>query len=161
MWGSRKVGTLGRSEKYIQLESCHLHWLIRPKFLVLFRFASIFSLHFADFPFVFASDFCCFASMWNKRNHAFFSLPSETKCSLQFQFSLPKRKRGRTLVLILHDAKMYENVRKLYYIFFLFYVLCCNIMYFFTLCNVYVFQCLRSGNFTFSNPKRLVMLYEV
>ncbi len=37
----------------------------------------------------------------------------------------------------------------------------CNIIRFFTLCNVYVFKCLCSGNFTFSNSKRLVMLYEV
>jgi len=66
-------------------------------FSVLFRFASIFPLHFAYFAFDFASDFCCFASTWNKWNHAFFSLPSETKLSLQFQFSLPQRKRGRTL----------------------------------------------------------------
>ena len=66
-------------------------------FSVLFRFTSIFSLNFAYFTFVFASDICCFASKWNKRNHAFFSLPSETKFSLRFQFSLPKRKRGRTL----------------------------------------------------------------
>jgi hypothetical protein len=33
--------------------------------------------------------------MWNP---AFFSLPSETKFSLQFQISLPKRKWGRTLI---------------------------------------------------------------
>jgi hypothetical protein len=74
-------------------------------FSVHFRFTWIFSLHFAYFTFVFASDFCCFASMWNKQNHAFFSLSSETKFLLHFQFSLPKRKRGRTLLRI-HPYKI-------------------------------------------------------
>jgi hypothetical protein len=36
--------------------------------------------------------------MWNQ---AFFSLPSKAKFSLQFQISLPKRKWGRTLLLLL------------------------------------------------------------
>ena len=76
-------------------------------------------------------------------------------------FASEAETRAHPIVWILHDAKMYENVRKLYYIFFFFtfcVVILCN---FFTLCNVYVFQCFRSGNITFSNPKRLVMLYEV
>ncbi len=71
-------------------------------FLTFFRliFVSLrfFHLIFAYFTFVFASDFRCFASKWIMWNQAFFSLPSETKFSLQFQISLPKRKWGRTLV---------------------------------------------------------------
>ncbi len=62
-----------------------------------FSFRLIFSLHFAYFSLVFASELYCFASMWNKWNHAFFSHPSETKFLFWFQFSLPKRKRGCTL----------------------------------------------------------------
>ncbi len=42
--------------------------------------------------------------MWNQ---AFFSLPSETKFSLQFKISLPKRKWGRTLIRI---QLLFENV---------------------------------------------------
>jgi hypothetical protein len=52
------------------------------------KFIYIFSLRFNE---------VIFASMRNKRNHALFELPCETKYSLRFQFSLPKRKRGRTL----------------------------------------------------------------
>ncbi len=65
-----------------------------------FFFVSLRFLHliFAYFTFVFASDFWCFALKWIMWNQAFFSLPSEAKFSLQFQISLPKRKRGRTLV---------------------------------------------------------------
>jgi hypothetical protein len=76
----------------LQIFSCS------SNFSVHFRFTLIFLPRFAYFTFVFASDFCCFASMWIKWNHAFFSLLSETKFSLQFQFSFPKRKRGRTLI---------------------------------------------------------------
>ncbi len=61
-----------------------------------FRFR-FFRLIFAYFTFVFASDFWYFTSKWIMWNQAFFSLPSETKFSLQFQISLPKRKWGRTL----------------------------------------------------------------
>jgi hypothetical protein len=39
--------------------------------------------------------------MWNQ---AFFSLPSETNFSLQFQISLPKRKWGRTLLPIIENS---------------------------------------------------------
>ncbi len=71
-------------------------------FFTVFRliFASLrfFHLIFAYFTFVFASDFWCFASKWIMWNQAFFSLRSETKFSLQFQNSLPKRKWGRTLI---------------------------------------------------------------
>ncbi len=73
-------------------------------FFVFFTFLRLifvslrfFHLIFAYFTFVFASDFWCFASKWIVWNQAFFSLPSETKFSLQFQISLPKRKWGRTL----------------------------------------------------------------
>jgi hypothetical protein len=52
------------------------------------KFSYIFSLRFKE---------VIFASMRNKRNHALFSLPCETKYLVRFQFSLPKRKRGRTL----------------------------------------------------------------
>jgi hypothetical protein len=57
-------------------------------FSLNFRFASIFSKIFAYFTFVFASDFCCFASKWITWNQAFFLLPIDTKFSLQFQISL-------------------------------------------------------------------------
>ncbi len=67
-------------------------------FRLIFVSLRFFRLIFAYFTFVFASDFWCFASKWIMWNQAFFSLPSETKFSLQFQISLPKRKWGRTLV---------------------------------------------------------------
>ncbi len=41
--------------------------------------------------------------MWNQ---AFFSLRSETKFSLQFQISLPKRKWGRTLPCLVHAVTL-------------------------------------------------------
>ncbi len=66
-------------------------------FRLTFVLLWFFHLIFAYFTFVFASDFWCFASKWIMWNQAFFSLPSETKFSLQFQISLPKRKWGRTL----------------------------------------------------------------
>ncbi len=68
-------------------------------FRLIFVSLRVFRLIFAYFTFVFASDFWCLASKWIMWNQAFFSLPSETKFSLQFQISLPKRKWGRTLVL--------------------------------------------------------------
>jgi hypothetical protein len=67
-------------------------------FCLIFVSLRFFHLIFAYFTFVFASDFWCFASKWIMWNQAFFSLPSETKFSLQFQISLPKRKWGRTLI---------------------------------------------------------------
>ena len=67
-------------------------------FRLIFVSLRFFRLIFAYFTFVFASDFWCFTSKWIMLNQAFFSLPSETKFSLQFQISLPKRKWGRTLV---------------------------------------------------------------
>ncbi len=66
-------------------------------FRLIFVSLRFFCLIFAYFTFVFASYFWCFASKWIMWNHAFFSLPSETKFSLQFQILLPKRKWGRTL----------------------------------------------------------------
>ncbi len=66
-------------------------------FRLIFVSLRFFRLIFAYFTFLFASDFWCFASKWIMWNQAFFSLPSETKFSLQFQISLPKRKWGRTL----------------------------------------------------------------
>ncbi len=67
-----------------------------------FRFSSIFSLHFAYFLFIFASDFLLnfllFRFDVKQTKFCLFSLQIETKFSLQFQFSLPKRKRGRTLI---------------------------------------------------------------
>ncbi len=44
------------------------------------------------------SDFCCFRFDAKQAKSCIFSLPRETKFSLQFQFSLRKRKRGRTLL---------------------------------------------------------------
>jgi hypothetical protein len=67
-------------------------------FRLIFVSLRFFHLIFAYFTFVFASDFWYFASKWIMWNQAFFSLPSETKFSLQFQISLPKRKWGRTLL---------------------------------------------------------------
>ncbi len=67
-------------------------------FSLNFRSLRFFRLIFAYFTFVFASDFWCFASKWIVWNQTFFSLPSKTKFSLQFQISLPKRKWGRTLI---------------------------------------------------------------
>ena len=64
---------------------------------------------FAYFTFVFASHIWCFASKWIMWNQAFFSLPSETKFSLQFQISLPKRKWGRTLILCLVNVSLFLN----------------------------------------------------
>ncbi len=57
---------------------------------VSLRFFASFCLFYVRFRFRFL--------LWNKRNHAFFSLPNETKFSLHFQFTLPKRERGRTLL---------------------------------------------------------------
>ncbi len=74
-------------------------------FRLIFVSLRFFHLIFAYFTFVFASDFWRFASKWIMWNQAFFSLPSETKFSLQFQISLPKRKWGRTLVHI-HVSSM-------------------------------------------------------
>ncbi len=102
-------------------------------FLISVRFRFRFFLSQAIFRFIFVSlqffrlfhgrfrfRFLLFRFDVKQAKSCLFSLPSETKYSLQFHFSLPKRKRGRTLVWILHDAKMYENVRKLHYIFFFF-----------------------------------------
>ncbi len=91
-------------------------------FSLFFAFFAIFSLFlrlifvslrfvhiiFAYFTFVFASDFWCFASKWIVWNQVFFSLPSETKFSLQFQISLPKRKWGRTLDTMLTKDHSYN-----------------------------------------------------
>ncbi len=86
-----------------------------PLFFTVFRliFASLWFFHliFAYFTFVFASDFWCFASKWIMWNQAFFSLRSETKLSLQFQISLPKRNWGRTLVQT-EAAETFRNWKK-------------------------------------------------
>ncbi len=58
--------------------------LFFPFFCWIFVSLRFFHLIFAYFTFVFASDFWCFASKWIMWNQAFFSLPSETKFSLQF-----------------------------------------------------------------------------
>jgi hypothetical protein len=42
-------------------------------FLFFFCFASIVLFHFTYFHFVFTLDFCCFASMRNKRKYTFFA----------------------------------------------------------------------------------------
>ncbi len=73
-------------------------------FCLIFISLRFFRLIFAYFTFIFASDLWCFASKWIMWNQAFFSLPSETKFSLQFQISLPKRKWGRTLMRALQRA---------------------------------------------------------
>ena len=81
-------------------------------FRLIFVSLRFFHLIFAYFTFVFASDFWCFASKWIMWNQAFFSLPSETKFSLQFQISLPKRKWGRTLVSALLNF-LFKNIIQL------------------------------------------------
>jgi hypothetical protein len=53
---------------------------------------------FAYFPFVFAFRFLLFRFDAKQAKSSLFWLPSETKFLLQFQFSLPKRKLGRTLL---------------------------------------------------------------
>ncbi len=72
----------------------HFFWAFFRLIFVSLRF---FRLIFAYVTFILASDFWGFTSKWIMWNQAFFSLPSETKFSLQFQISLPKRKWGRTL----------------------------------------------------------------
>jgi hypothetical protein len=68
------------------------------RFLSLnFLFASIFSLNFRLFYLRFRFRFLVFRIEVNHVKSGFFSLPSETKFSLHFKISLPKRKRGRTL----------------------------------------------------------------
>jgi hypothetical protein len=67
-------------------------------FLLNFRFASIFSLNFRLFYLRFRFWFLVFRIEVNHVKSGFFSLPSETKFSLQFQISLSKRKWGRTLI---------------------------------------------------------------
>ncbi len=94
-------------------------------FRLLFISLRFFRLIFAYFTFVFASGFWCFASKWIMWNQAFFSLPSGTKFSLQFQISLPKRKWGRTLsgtLIVISDICLQ---------FFLLLILCSCIFYYF------------------------------
>ncbi len=67
-------------------------------FSLNFCFASIFSLNFRLFYLRFCFRFLVFHIKENHVKSGFFSLPSKTKFSLQFQISLPKRKWGRTLV---------------------------------------------------------------
>ncbi len=66
-------------------------------FSLNFCFASI-SLNFCLFYLRFRFRFLVFRIEVNHVKSGFFSLPSETKFSLQFQISLPKRKWGRTLI---------------------------------------------------------------
>ncbi len=79
-------------------------------FRLIFVSLRFFHLIFAYITFVFASDFWCFASKWIMWNQAFFSLRSETKFSLLFQISLPKRKWGRTLHTYLQTVGIELNV---------------------------------------------------
>jgi hypothetical protein len=59
-----------------------------------FCFTSIFSLTFRLFYLRFRFRFLVFRIEVNHVKSGFFSLPSETKFSLQFQISLPKRSEG-------------------------------------------------------------------
>ncbi len=69
-------------------------------FSLNFRFASIFSLNFRLFYLRFRFRFLVFRIEVNHvKSGFFFSLRSETKFSLQYKISLPKRKWGRTLGL--------------------------------------------------------------
>ncbi len=103
IWGNAQVlNVIFASKRNKAKRNSSLFFRFFSLFFAFFRliFVSLrfFRLIFAYFTLVFASDFWCFTSkriMWNQ---AFFSLPSETKFSLQFQISLPKRKWGCTLV---------------------------------------------------------------
>ncbi len=61
-------------------------------FSLNFCFASIFSLNFRSFYLRFRFRFLVFCIEVNHVKSGIFLLPSETKFSLQFQISLPKRK---------------------------------------------------------------------
>jgi len=63
--------------------------LLVKQFFGSFRFTLIFSFHFAHFLFVFASDF---ADRFDAKQtkSCLFMLPTETKLSLDFNFSLPE-----------------------------------------------------------------------
>jgi hypothetical protein len=68
-------------------------WL--SKFPVHFRFASIFSHNLAYFPFIFASDFCCFASMRNKQDLKFFFASKRTEIFASIEiFAFAAKMRG-------------------------------------------------------------------
>jgi hypothetical protein len=64
---------------------------------LIFVSLRFFSLNFRLFYLRFRFRFLVFRMEVNHVKSGFFSLPSETKFSLQFQISLPKRKWGRTL----------------------------------------------------------------
>ncbi len=57
--------------------SCAIHFFLVKQFFWFFLFCFHFSLHLIYFPFLFASDFCCFTSMRKKQNHAIFRLQAE------------------------------------------------------------------------------------
>ncbi len=67
-------------------------FLLFSLFSLNFCFASIFSFNFRLFYLRFRFRFLVVRIEVNHVKSAFFSLPSETKFSLQFQMSLPKRK---------------------------------------------------------------------
>jgi hypothetical protein len=61
---------------------------------VLFGFA-----HFAYFPFFFTSDFCCFASMRNKRTYTFFPFQAKRNFRFDFIFRIGTENDGASLTL--------------------------------------------------------------
>ncbi len=62
------------------------NWIRLCMWFVLFHFALIILLHFASFLFIFASDFCCFASKRNKRKHVFFCFLAKHNFHFDFNF---------------------------------------------------------------------------
>ncbi len=89
--------------QYIGIKTTFNIFLVKQLFGP-FRFASIFSLHSAYFPIVFASDFYFCALLRNEISYLFL-LQSESIFAIQFSFSIRKRKRG----LILNGTKWYRT----------------------------------------------------
>ncbi len=67
-------------------------------FSLNFRFASIFSLNFAYFTFVFASDFWCFALKWIMWNQAFFGFQPKRNFRFNFKFRFRSKSEGASYV---------------------------------------------------------------
>ncbi len=66
-------------------------------FFLVKQFFGSFSFHFdffAYFTLVFASDFCCLALMWNKRNHAFFRFQAKRNFRFSFNFRFRSENEG-------------------------------------------------------------------
>jgi len=106
IWGNAQVlnvifaSTRKRSEIQVYFFAFFAFFAFFYFFSLNFRFTSIFSLNFRLFYLRFRFRFLVFHIEVNHVKSGFFSLRSETKFSLQFQISLPKRKWGRTLKIV-------------------------------------------------------------